>query len=382
MKVYLLRRKGQISKDKESQGKTNKISLYLVYYYGPAEKREYEFLGLYLFEKAKTQLQKDHNKETIQLAESIRAKKVLAEQSSRYGFRSNALQKMSFLDFFKKQAEIRREGSDSNYERWMTVYRIMLKYTKGRDVTMEAANEEFLEGFKEFLQSDQAAIRQQGKKLGKNSIVAYFNIVKTALKEAFRAKILKENPSLRVKSLNGEETNRQYLNLEELKVLTKTPCDNPKLKKAFLFSALTGLRWSDVTSLVWGQIIFSETDGWAINYTQKKTKKAEILPVSENAIKFLGDRKEEDKLLFPNLVYSSHNNGLLQDWISRAGINKKITFHCARHSFATLQLSMDTDIYTVSKLLGHRHLRTTEIYAKVIDKKKIEAARRIPQIQL
>jgi site-specific recombinase XerD len=71
-------------------------------------------------------------------------------------------------------------------------------------------------------------------------------------------------------------------------------------------------------------------------------------------------------------------NKQLQNWIYDAGIKKKITFHCARHSFATLHLSLNTDIYTVSKLLGHRHLKTTEIYAKVIDSKKIEAATRIP----
>jgi len=72
-------------------------------------------------------------------------------------------------------------------------------------------------------------------------------------------------------------------------------------------------------------------------------------------------------------------NDQLQKWMNAAGINKKITFHCARHSFAMLHLSINTDIYTVSKLLGHKHLRTTEIYAKVIDKKKIEPVNRIPQ---
>ncbi len=61
----------------------------------------------------------------------------------------------------------------------------------------------------------------------------------------------------------------------------------------------------------------------------------------------------------------------------RAGIEKHITFHCARHTYATLQLSLGTDIYTVSKLLGHENLRTTEVYAKIIDEKKQEAASKI-----
>ena len=378
MRVYLLKRKGQLSKEKEMQGKQNKVSLYLVYYYSPKEKRDYEFLGLYLFDKAKTQLQRDHNKGTMQLAESIAAKKVLEIQSSQHGFRSSVMNKISFLDFFKKQAGIRREASESNYEKWMTVHKILVKYCKGIDLTMDAVNEDFLEGFKDYLLSDKASLRFKGQKLGRNSSVAYFNIIKTALNEAFRAKMLRENPSQRVKCINGQDTHREYLNFEELQKIANTVCDPPLMKKAFLFSALTGLRWSDVKALTWGNLKLHDTEGWSIQFTQKKTKKAEILPISEQAIRILGDRLEDDKLIFADLNYSAFNNEKLQNWISCAGINKKITFHCARHSFATLQLSMDTDIYTVSKLLGHRHLRTTEIYAKVIDKKKIEAARKIP----
>jgi integrase len=182
--------------------------------------------------------------------------------------------------------------------------------------------------------------------------------------------------------MKGEDTHREYLILEELQKLAKTECTSPLLKKTFLFSSLTGLRWSDVSRLTWGQLKFSEAEGWALHYTQKKTKKAEMLPVSDQAIMILGKKIETDNPIFGSLRYGTQMNKVLKEWIKDAGINKRITFHCARHSFATLQLSLDTDIYTVSKLLGHRHLRTTEIYAKVIDKKKIEAARKIPQIHL
>lgn len=86
--------------------------------------------------------------------------------------------------------------------------------------------------------------------------------------------------------------------------------------------------------------------------------------------------------IFEKLKYSAYQNKKLHKWVEDAGIDKHITFHCARHSFATLQLTMDTDIYTVSKLLGHRHLKTTEIYVKVIDKKKISAVSRIPELYI
>jgi integrase len=116
----------------------------------------------------------------------------------------------------------------------------------------------------------------------------------------------------------------------------------------------------------------------SIQFTQKKTKQTEVLPVAEQAIKLLGERTSDTP--FDTLNYNSWKNSKLRDWIQSAGITKRITFHCARHSFATLQLSLNTDIYTVSKMLGHKNLRTTEIYAKVIDKRKIEAANRMPSL--
>jgi integrase len=119
-----------------------------------------------------------------------------------------------------------------------------------------------------------------------------------------------------------------------------------------------------------------------LKFIQQKTKGVEHLPISEQAVKNLGERKKDDDLIFEDLIYSAYHNKILHKWISNAGIDKHITFHCARHSFATLQLTMDTDIYTVSKLLGHRHLRTTEIYAKVIDKKKIDAVANMPDLYL
>ena len=101
------------------------------------------------------------------------------------------------------------------------------------------------------------------------------------------------------------------------------------------------------------------------------------MPISEQAFSFLGDRGEPNEKVFIGLKYSAWHNLRLQQWAMRAGISKTVTFHCARHTYATLQLTLGSDIYTVSKMLGHKHLKTTEIYAKVIDHKKKEAANRI-----
>jgi integrase len=150
-----------------------------------------------------------------------------------------------------------------------------------------------------------------------------------------------------------------------------------ELKRAALFSSLTGLRWSDVEKLVWSEVQHSEINGHFIRFTQKKTKGTETLPISEQAYQILGERGESGEKIFKGLKYSAWINLKLAQWVMKAGITKHITFHCFRHTFATLQLTMGTDIYTVSKMLGHRELRTTQIYAQIVDRKKVEAANRI-----
>jgi uncharacterized protein (TIGR02996 family) len=177
---------------------------------------------------------------------------------------------------------------------------------------------------------------------------------------------------------NGEpEVQREYLTLEQLQALVNTPCSIPLLKNAAIFSALTGLRFSDISKLVWSEVQYSELEGYFLQFRQKKTKGVEVLPISEQAFKLLGERKEPTEQVFKGLIYSAYLNVHLKQWILRAGITKDITFHCFRHTFATLQLFNGTDIYTVSKMLGHKDLKTTQIYAKIVDDTKRKAADKI-----
>lgn len=182
---------------------------------------------------------------------------------------------------------------------------------------------------------------------------------------------------VRVKGVVQENTQREFLTMEELKVLFNSYCTDPLLKRASIFSALTGLRWSDVIKVTWKEVQYSQKDGYFLRYTQQKTQAVETLPIQEQACDQLGKRGEADERIFKGLKYSAYNNIKMAKWVWGAGIQKNITFHCFRHTYATLQLTMGTDIYTVSKTLGHKNLTTTEIYGKIIDKKKIEAANKI-----
>lgn len=115
-------------------------------------------------------------------------------------------------------------------------------------------------------------------------------------------------------------------------------------------------------------------------FKQKKTSGQEYLDITPQAAKLMGPRGESNEPIFKNVYTPSNTNQVIKRWISNAGICKNITFHCARHSFAVMMLDLETDIYTVSKLLGHRDLSTTQIYAKILDKNKQAAVSRIPDL--
>jgi len=129
--------------------------------------------------------------------------------------------------------------------------------------------------------------------------------------------------------------------------------------------------------MTWGEVEYIEGQGYFLNFSQKKTKGVEYYPISEQAVSLLNERGEPTDRVFEGLEYSAYQNKYLYQWIGAAGITKDITFHSFRHTFATLQLFSGTDIYTVSKMLGHKDLKTTQLYAKIVDDTKRKAADKI-----
>lgn len=353
------------------RNKNSKISLYLDYYH--KGKRKFEYLRLYLIDKPRSTEERTFNKKTLQLAESIRAKRQLELQNGIYGFSDAEKINSIFLNYFELLAEKRRE-SNGNYGNWLSALK-HLKNWERSNVRFADIDNIWLEDFKFYLIHEVKT--KQGKKLSKNTCVSYFNKVRAALKQAVKDGIIIRNPAENIDGIKEAETQREFLTLDELRWAVKAHCDIEVLKNAFIFSALTGLRFSDIKKLTWSEIQHSEENGYYIRFQQKKTKGQETLPISEDAIRFTGERRESDQAVFQDLTYSDRNNAKIREWMIRAGIEKHITFHCARHTYATLQLTLGTDIYTVSKLLGHKSLKTTEVYAKIIDQKKKEAANRI-----
>jgi site-specific recombinase XerD len=235
---------------------------------------------------------------------------------------------------------------------------------------------DFFKGFKSYL--------LRTAKLSPNSAKTNLARIKQAIHEAVKEGTMQRDPSATT-SIKKQNKLPVHLTLEEVRKLNETPCPNEQVKAAFLFSCFTGLRYSDVDALTWDKI----RDGF-LEFSQQKTGDPERMPLSEEAQRIL--KQQETAKPSPNLRRTLQENAVffmptqpvvdkqLKAWAKAAKIDKRISFHKSRHTFATLGLSSGLDLYTVSKLLGHKNLATTQVYAKVIDEKKKQAVGMLPTL--
>lgn len=355
----------------------NRQSLYLDFYppiphHKTGKPTRREFLNMYIFDKPKHPIDKQHNKEKLLIAERIRQKKenLLNKPEIYSEYEKEQLKKKeqneyNFLDYFQ-QLIYKRNGS--NADNWSAALKY-LKVFSNDTLKVGDLNERFSNEFKEFLLNANS-LRRKNTKLANNTALSYFNKFKAALKQAYKDDVLSFDLNSKVSPIKEAETKREHLSLEEVNLLVKTPCINPLLKQAALFSILTGLRFSDITKLRWSEVEFIKNQGYILKFQQQKTKRIETLPISKQAHELLGEPQDTSKLIFKGLSYSAIISRELKQWTTAAGINKKITFHCFRHTYATLQLYNGADLYTVSKMLGHKSLKTTQVYAKIVDETK------------
>ncbi|MEN8185950.1 MAG: site-specific integrase [Bacteroidota bacterium] len=368
---------------KKRKLKNGRISLYIEYYNGyhidtngkKKHNRNFEYLKLYLYENPVTKTQKDENKENMSLAQNILTIKQAEYIKGKFKIKDNQKGEVLFLDYYNKLKEERYE-SKGNYDNWDAALKHIERYCPPL-LKLKDVDENFVKGFKKYLHTQ--AKTKSNTPLSQNSKYTYFNKFRAALREAFNDKYIDENVIRLVKGFKMAESKREYLTHSELHALTNTYCKYPVLKNAFIFSCLTGLRWSDVNKLTWSEVR-DEDESIRIFFRQQKTGGLEYMYISEQARKILGERKRESDRVFMGLKYGAQYNTEILRWCMRAGITKHITFHSARHTNAVLLLENGADIYTVSKLLGHKEIRTTEIYAKIIDVKMKEAANLIPQL--
>jgi len=278
----------------------------------------------------------------------------------------------NFIEYFSRVLTKRHSKSSKSIQvNWERTIDFLKEFT-GEILIFSQIDNKLADDFKRFLLSAPCGGNKKGT-ISNNTAATYFSIFKAALKQAFVDGYLSVDLSSKVKGIPEQDSRREYLTIEELNALVIAPCEQDVLKRAALFSALTGLRHSDIQKLRWKEISI-ENNVVRLHFTQKKTKGVEYTPISQQAFQLCGELGQPEQLVFEDLPNPSWISRPLKKWIEKTNIKKNITFHCFRHTFATLQLSSGTDIYTVSKMLGHTDVKTTQIYAKVIDEKKNQAA--------
>ena len=369
-------------------------SIYLEYYTGDVirkenyvgGKRKYEFLKLYLIPE-RTREDKAKNEATLALAKAIQSRRIVEVQNDAHGFQNTNKSRVNLLDYLENIGKQSAEQGSRNYARTVLNTVRALKLFRGDYIAFRDVDKEFLSEFTDYLRqmpkASKYGVLKTGGRLSNNSVVSYYGTLRTAINRAYKEGIITVNPTKEfdfASKVRQEPSRREYLTLDELKTLINTECRHEIVKRAFLFSCLCGLRVSDIRKLRWCDL--QRSGGRVrIEITMQKTKEPLYLPISDEALKWLPERGEANgsDFIFP-LTHEGTVNDTLQHWAKVAGITKHISFHVSRHTHATMMLTLGADLYTVSKLLGHKNIATTQIYAKIVDKKKEEAIGLIPNL--
>lgn len=365
-------------------------SIYLDYY--KDGKREYEFLKLYIIPE-KNASAKIQNEETLRTANAIKAQRIVSLQNEQHGFSNSGVKgRVNFINYLELQAEKYEANGSKAYGRSVRNTIIHLVRYAGSNIQIKQVDKRFLLGFIEYLNGNASKYFEGGtkgstrKRLSDASKALYWSVIITALNRAVKDDIIVANPADKIpeqdKPKEGKAT-KVYLTLDEVKALANTPCQYPDLKNAFLFCCFCALRMCDVRRLKWASIKRTSDGNMQIEMLQQKTGEPVYIPLSANALQWLPSRgKKGDSEKVFELPHVSTIEKWLGHWAEEAGVKKHLTYHVSRHTFATLTLAYGADLYTVSKLMGHSNVQTTQIYAKIVDENKRKAVNLIPDLNI
>ncbi len=347
-------------------------SLYLDIY--KDGKRVYEYLRLYLVPETDSNARRQ-NKATLAAANKIKADRIIALTNGEAGIRTakNRQKKMLLLDWMEcyrnRQARLGRKDG----QQIITTIRILKMYVGSR-MTMDQVDKPFCKGYIDYLLTE---YKPRGRAIMLSTAQNYYRVLNGALNAAVREDIIPVNPFTRISStekIHTPENHREYMTIDEVRRLIVTPIKrHAEVKAAYLFSCFCGLRVSDIIGLKWGNV-FRDGQQVRLEIVMQKTKAPIYLPLSAEALRWMPERgsKRPGDPVF-DLPSPCAINACIKPWAKAAGISKHFTFHTARHTFATMMLTLGADLYTTSKLLGHSDVRMTQVYARIVNSKKDEA---------
>ena len=333
-------------------------------------KRRYEFLKLYLVPETDA-ASRAQNANALQAANAIKAQRIMDIANERAGLKVAShygkVLLVDWLDIHDQQQKDKGRGVTMTMAKQK---RICEQYKPG--AKLEDIDKAWVLGYIKFIRT--YVSHRTKRVIAQNTQCNYITNLSCALNAAVRAEYMAVNPFTALspaERISTPESQRAYLTIDEIKRLIETPCKREDVKAAFLFSCFCGLRLSDVCARKWGNLTIESSGKRHLEIRMKKTKAPIYLPISDEAFRWLPERSDakDGDVIFPKVnqwAAWAH----LGDWTKAAGITKHITFHCSRHTFATMMLTLGADIYTTKDLLGHADVRTTQIYAEIVNEKK------------
>jgi site-specific recombinase XerD len=329
-------------------------------------KRKIEFLKDCKLDKVKNQFDRQTNKERLELAQRIRNKRALELDSSENGIAPLFKTKINFIDYFEKFISTYGKKDIRVLSACLSKFKNFLIEEDIKTITTKEVDENLVLNFKEYLEST----------LNGTSPTTYFKRFKKVLKQGQRDKVFTYNPAQDVSIKENQGISKDILTFKEIQLLFRADCPNNEVKRAFLFSCLTGLRFCDIVTLKWDNI-----NNNVLKVVQQKTKSQVSINLNDDSLNLINEVEKKDEFVFS---LPSHTACLknLKTWCKNAEINKKITWHCARHSFATNIIFYGSDINSASSLLGHTSFKHTQKYVRVVESLKEKAVQNLPSLNL
>lgn len=354
---------------RERENKDGSISFVLDIYRGPGN-RTYEFLKHLQLTAGTSPADRQKNKENRAMAKQIAISRAHALSANDYDIQTDQSKKVLVLDWMKRYSENYTKKDIRVIEGVYKRFETFLTKMKKTHLVMRDFDEALVLQFVDELVG-KSTVKNEGAK-------TYYARFRKMVRQAVRENLIYKNPCQFIKPPTGQAKEKEVLKFEELQLLANTSTDAEMVKRAFLFCAVTGLRFCDVKELTWDNL---NTEDRLMNITQSKTSKVGEFPLNQTALNILKPYGKGDDKVF-DLPTANGCNKSLQLWVDRAKIKKKITWHCARHSYGTNLIYSGTDIFTASQLLGHASLTHTKRYVRASREMNQNAVDKLPTINL
>jgi integrase/recombinase XerD len=340
--------------------------LYLDIYHNGKRNREF-IKNIKIIKNPRTPIERENNKKALQLAEQIRNNRAVELDGNEYDVTAKFKQTIDFIKLYKSYTDTYQKEDYKVHKAVFKKFETFLKVNNIKISTSRDITEELCFDFKEYLINE----------LNGYTPLSYLKRFKVFLNYCVRKKIFKESPckNISIKS-NNDSIGKNVLTFEEIVMLNKTEAHNKEVKRAFIFALFTGLRYCDVKQLKYENIDFKNQ---SLTIIQEKTGVKLSQPLHPVAMELIETQNASIKKVF-DLPTNEGTNKALKSWVTKANIDKKITFHCARHSFATNHVIYKSDIVTISKLMGHTNLRYTQIYTQIAEDLKRNTINNLPTI--